>query len=127
MFSTLSTPPGKRSVPIDELIIDFVLGWCSPVALLLGSIAMRNPSFLIYAGVFVIPLAHLTMGNLRGESEGNLWLKALCICGAILFLAGTGRVFFVVAGLSVPPTIVGLWLRRRGKLIWRTSRTPNKQ
>lgn len=90
-----------------------------PAALLLGSIALRDLSFLI-CGIFVIPLSYLAMGNLRGESEGNLWLKALCICGAPLFLAGTGRFFLVVAGLSGPPAVVGLWLRRRG---WLTSRS----
>ena len=125
MFSALSDQSPKRSVPFDQLLIDFAVGWCSPVALLVGSIAARDVSFLVYAGILVIPLVHLAMGNLRGGSEGYLWLKTLFICGAILFLAGTGRLFFVIAALSVPTTFLGLWLRRRGWVIWRMSRTSN--
>ena len=114
--------PPKRSFPVDELVIDFVLGWCPPAVLLLGSIAFRDPSFFIYGGIFVIPLSYFALGSLRGESEGNLWLKALCISGSALLLPGTGRLFLVVAGLSVPPAIVGLWLRRRGSVIPRMVR-----
>jgi hypothetical protein len=126
VFSTLATQPPRRKFPIDELFIDFLLGWCSPAVLLLGMIVFRDESFLA-AGIFLVPLIHLTIGNLRGSSEGNLWLKAFCICGAILFLFGTGgRLFFVAAGLSLPFTVIGLWLRRRGRLIWQRSGASKK-
>lgn len=108
-------------MPVDELIVDFALGWAWPAALFLGVIVFRNILFLLYAGTLT-PVAYVTLGNLRGASEGNLWLKAICLSGAMLFLAASGgKWFLVAAGLSFVPAVLGLWLRRRGRLIWRRS------
>jgi hypothetical protein len=124
MFSAFSAQPSKRSIPFDQLLIDFVVGWCSPAVLLVGPMVVRDLTVLAFV-IFLLPAVHLTIGNWRGKSGGNLWLKALCICGAILFLAGTGKLFFLAVGLSIPPTALGIWLRRRGWLVWRMSTTAN--
>ena len=121
-----STQPPKKTAPLDELVIDFVVGWCSPLVLLFGIFvlfghsALRGPLLFYGGGVSAIAFVHLALGNLRGQSDGNLWLKALCICGAILLIAANaGKLFFVIAALTFLPTAVGIWLRRRGFVLWR--------
>jgi hypothetical protein len=68
--------PPQRSFPIDELVVDFVLGWCPPAALLLGSIVFRDPSFFIYGGIFVIPpISHWEVcgGRVKGIFGSKLF------------------------------------------------------
>ena len=133
----LSQPP-KRSAPVDELIIDFVLGCCASMVLFFlafSGFAMSArsaagvPGTLFLCGIFLaIPLAYFALGNLRGGSEGNLWLKAFFICGLILMIGPSIRnLFWVIAGITFPATVLGLWLRRRGFSLLRLSKKPNQK
>lgn len=124
MLSNLSAQPPKRQFPIDELIIDFVLGWCLLVVLFFGLFAgfalpPRSSSAIgsllfLYGAVCTIAIVYFLLGNLRGKSEGNLWLKAHCLSAGVLINAAfAGKLFILVAALTVLPAALGLWLRRR--------------
>ena len=131
LFTMLLSQPPKRNVPADELIIDALLGCCLFVGPFFGAFALfalpasdGGPGrFLFgYGGLAAISLSYLVLGNLRGESEGNLWLKALCICGASSSMGlNASRLSFVFALLTFPFTAIGIWLRRRGFALWRMS------
>jgi hypothetical protein len=72
VLPTLSTQPAKRAVPIGELIIDFVLGWCSFYVPFVGAFALSGPFdlrgwpfFACQAGILVT--VYLGVGYLRGR------------------------------------------------------------
>jgi len=76
-------------------------------------------TLFLYGMFCAIGLLYFVLGYLRGESEGVLFLKALCICGMTLIDAvGTGKLYFAIAGLSVPGAVLGVWLRRHGSASW---------
>ncbi len=71
-FNTFSTPPPGRGREVSHRSIDH--RFCGWLVFAGGTFTrvdrFRDLSFLIYAGVFVIPFAYLAMGNLRGRAKG---------------------------------------------------------
>jgi len=120
VLETLSAQPPKRPFPVGELIIDFLLGCCTTVALFFlaftgfaipAQSAAGTLGTLFLCGIFcAIGIAYFVLGYLRGQSEGALLLKALCICGMTLIVTWT--LHYAIAGTSILSTILGVWLRR---------------
>ena len=66
MFSSLPDQP-RRTFALDEMLIDFVVGWCSPLALLASVMAGWSSldggaGVFLVAGITGVPAAHFAMG-----------------------------------------------------------------
>ena len=118
MLSMTGTEPPGRNFAVDELVIDSALGLC-PLVVIGAFGVVAAWAYFILPMVVLAPIAYVVMGALRGKSHGILWLKALCLSGAAILFAGIlGKKMdaLIFAGLAIPFTALGVWLRRRGWL-----------
>lgn len=119
MPSLMGAGPAGRNYALDDFVFDLALGVC-PLVVCAGLgllIAGAEFAAFLLPTVVLLPIGYLTLGALLGKSPGNLWLKALCLCGVPLAVSlGNIQTTLVAIGLTVPFTALGLWLRRRGSL-----------
>jgi hypothetical protein len=111
----------EKYVP-DTLIIDVVIGAASVVPIFIAALALGGFSF-IQPWLIVIPFVMFVAGWWRGQSFGNIWVKALALGAPALLLfacfaqtktkAAYSGAVLTMSALTVLPTAGGIRIRRR--------------
>jgi hypothetical protein len=120
MRPMLTTEPPARDFNVDELAGDCVLSVCPLMATATLGILISGIEYAAFFLPMIVltPIACTWLGVCRGNGDANLWLKAVCLSLAPIFLVflDNARLVPVAAALTIPFAAVGMWLRRRGWL-----------